>query len=126
MQLLLFVKIHILYAKNSIGMSLRFGMNRNVLRCTLMVFSQCLKPIPIMRPMNNSIELFGGVHTAQRQTATQIPIGLGANLSVTVSFSVSGSVNAPLHQFDVCRIMRVIQHGVSRKTPPSPRGNRPP
>ena len=40
-------------------------------------------------------ELFGGVHTAQRQTSTEIPIGLCVNLSVSVSVSVSDSVNTP-------------------------------
>ena len=41
-------------------------------------------------------ELCEGVHTAETQT--QIPIGLYANLlvSVSVSVSASGSVNAPL------------------------------
>ena len=48
-------------------------------------------------------ELCEGVHTAQRQTATEIPIGLYANLSVSVSVPVSvsvlvsGSVNACSH-----------------------------
>ena len=46
------------------------------------------------------IELCGGVHTAQRQTPTQIPIGFCVNLSVSVSVSVSvsSSVNSPLPQ----------------------------
>ena len=48
------------------------------------------------------IELCGFVHTAQRQTSTQIPIRFCVNLSVYVSVlvsasvSLSGSVNAPL------------------------------
>ena len=45
------------------------------------------------------IELCRGVHTAQRQISTQIPIGFCVNLlvsmtvSISVSVSVSGSVN---------------------------------
>ena len=46
------------------------------------------------------IELYIGVHTAQRQTPIQMPIGFCTSLSVCVSVSVSvsmsGSVDALL------------------------------
>ena len=43
------------------------------------------------------VELCLGIHTAQRQTPTQIPVVFCANLEVFVSVSVSvlGSTNAP-------------------------------
>ena len=52
------------------------------------------------------IELCGGVHTVQRQTPRQIPIGFCANLSVSVSvlvsvYPVSGSVNTPLQYTEI-------------------------
>ena len=45
------------------------------------------------------VELYGDVHPAQSQTPTQLPIGfygyfIGV-ISVSVSLSVSGSVNTP-------------------------------
>ena len=63
----------------------------------IMVCSHCL----ILRLMV-CIELCGGVHTARRQTSTQIPVGFCVNLLVSVSVAVSvfalvsGSMNAPL------------------------------
>ena len=56
---------------------------------------------PTLRPIKvGCIESSRGVHTAQRPTQTQIPIGFNfcANLSVSVSVSasVSGSANTQL------------------------------
>ena len=45
------------------------------------------------------IELYEGVHTGQRQTSIQIPIEFYLNLSIFVSVSVSGNVNASVHHF---------------------------
>ena len=60
----------------------------------LMVFSHYPTPTPIKM---GCMELCGGVHTAQRQISTQIPIGFCVNLSASVCLvSVSSSVNAPL------------------------------
>ena len=65
-----------------------------------MVCSHCPTPRPTKKM--SCAELFEGVHTAQRQTPKQIPVGFCSNLlasmsvSVSVSVSVSGSVNAPL------------------------------
>ena len=42
------------------------------------------------------IELCGGVHTTERRTSMQLPIGFCVNLSVSLSVSVLDSVNAPL------------------------------
>ena len=59
--------------------------------------------IPIQRSIKvGCMELCGGVHTAQRQRSTQIPIevcvdlSVSVSVSVAVSVSVSGSGNAPL------------------------------
>ena len=52
-----------------------------------------------------SIQLCGGVYTSQRQTSTQIPIGVCGNLSAYVSALVSGSVNATL-----C-VMQLLEFG---------------
>ena len=63
-----------------------------------MVYSHCPTPRPI--------ELCAGVHTAQRQTLTQITIGLCINLSVSVfilvcvSVSMSGNVDAPFSLYE--------------------------
>ena len=56
-----------------------------------------------------------GVHTAQRQTPTQIHMGICANLSVSVlvsmSVSVSGNVNAPFvfNNYKVNKIQRTFR-----------------
>ena len=59
------------------------------------------------------MELCVSVHTAQRQTPTQIHIGIRANssVSVSVSVSVSGSVNAPfvLNNYKVNKIQRTFR-----------------
>ena len=55
------------------------------------------------------VELCGVVHTVQRQTSLQIPIGLCANLLMSVSVSVpvfvSVSVNAPLYLVAICLLI---------------------
>ena len=68
-----------------------------------MVCSHYPTRIPIQRSIKvGCMELCGGVHTAQRQTSTQIPIevcvdlSVSVSVSVAVSVSVSGSGNAPL------------------------------
>ena len=58
-----------------------------------MLCSHCPTPRPIKM---GCTELCGGVHTAQRQIPSQIPIVFCVNLSIYVSVSVSSSVNAPL------------------------------
>ena len=60
-----------------------------------MVCSHCLTLIPIKM---GGTDMCRGVHTAQRQTSTQIPIGFCVNLSVSLSVSVSSSENATLQQ----------------------------
>ena len=60
----------------------------------------CGRTITTPRPAKREIkmdcvELCGGVHTTQRQTLVEIPIGFCAILSVLVSVSGSGNVNAP-------------------------------
>ena len=67
----------------------------------LKVCTHCPTPRPTKKPIKKMgcLELCGGIHTAQRQTPTQIPVGFCANLVVSVSVSVSvsvlGSTNAP-------------------------------
>ena len=51
---------------------------------------------PTPRPLKTCCKEFcGSVHTAQRQMPTQVHIGFCVKLSVSVSVSVLGSVNAP-------------------------------
>ena len=59
-----------------------------------MVCSHCPTPRPIKRVIKMGyVGLCGSVHTAQRETSTQIPIWICANLSVSVSVLVSVSVS---------------------------------
>ena len=58
----------------------------------VMVCSHC--PIPSLIKKMANMELCGGVYTAQVQASIQIPTGFYANILVSVSVSVSDSVNA--------------------------------
>ena len=65
---------------------------------TAMVCSQCPIPTPIQMIVKKiaCVEFCGCYHNAQRRTSTVIAIGVCTHVMVSVSVSMSDSVNAPL------------------------------
>ena len=60
--------------------------------------------------MSHNIELCGGEHTAQRQRRMQISFGFCTHfmVSVSISVSLSDSVNEPLQRIPYCCKQRVL------------------